>query len=81
MAFAKQDGAWRIDLVAGFDQEEAELRQLAREQGVSENDLVLALVQAASRAEVPRSIWAPLADFPPVEPSRDAVPPAAPGSP
>jgi hypothetical protein len=81
VTFAKQDGAWRIDLVAGFDEEEAELRQLAREQGVGEDELVLALVQAATRTEVPRSIWDPLADFPPGEPLRDVWPPAAPGSP
>jgi hypothetical protein len=64
--FDRERSGWRVDLRANLEAESAELRELAREQGVAEDELVLALVQAASRVEVPDAIWQPLLGAPEV---------------
>lgn len=60
--FVEEGGRWRIDLIGTLPHAEEELQQLAEQQGLSGDELVLALVQSASGVEVPQSIWTPPLD-------------------
>jgi hypothetical protein len=52
-------GRWRVDLVPTLDWANSAMGQLARRQGVSEDQLILTLLQVASGRPVPEGIWDP----------------------
>lgn len=60
LRFVRQDGAWRFDEPDAFKQWDREWIELAREEGITVNDLILEELATELGKEVPDSAWRPM---------------------
>ncbi len=58
--FAREGGAWKLDLQAIVRVGDAAFRQLIRSEGADEDEYVLGLLEAVSGRKPPPSVWQPL---------------------
>jgi hypothetical protein len=58
--FQREGGGWRIDLVPVLALGNTAMKMLAKQQGVTEEFLILSLLESVSGRKVPATIWDPL---------------------
>ncbi len=58
--FVKEDGKWKIDLLAIENAREAKIQQTIRHIGTTENQFLLSILESQSGREVTDAIWEPL---------------------
>ena len=57
--FEREQGRWHFNLIPLVTMSEDVFKQLARQNGVSENEMVMTLVRGLSEAPVDDSLWDP----------------------
>jgi hypothetical protein len=62
LRFVKQEERWRFDEVYANKQWDAVLRRAAREEGLSEDELLLEILSDEVKQEIPDSVWQPMTD-------------------
>jgi hypothetical protein len=62
--FLRENGGWRLDLVPVLQLGNAALKLAAKQQGITEEFLILSLLESVSGKKVPPSIWDPLVPRP-----------------
>ena len=58
--FIKEGDRWRFDLITVMRDFSAALQLLAKQKGVSEDELIFSLVETVSGTKVPETIWDPV---------------------
>ena len=60
VGFARERGAWRVDLPASLESAGRVVTQTARATGASEDAVIVSLIAAASGRPVGKQVWSPL---------------------